>query len=369
MNVFLDARMFYHSGIGRYGRNLYRELYRLNPSCKITLGTGGQVFERLNEEIDWQPDAIAFTPPIYSLREQVRGSYLCNRYRRRFDLFHFPHYNIPWLSDVPLVVTCHDLIHLLFPQYFTKHKVVFARSLLKRAVRQAKIIITVSEHTRQDLSRFFPQAENKSRVVYHGVDKDFKPLSEEDVLRFKEQQKIDDFLLYVGNCKPHKNLSRLIMAYVKVKSQYRGLKLVILSQTGYNKDVAGAILKAGVERDVVWCQTADTHDLTAYYNAARLLLFPSLYEGFGLPPLEAMACGTPVVASNVSSIPEVVGDAAILVEPDDVDSIAAGIEQGLSDSGLRERLRLAGLKRAKGFSWGKTAEETWRIYQEVAGRE
>ena len=134
----------------------------------------------------------------------------------------------------------------------------------------------------------------------------------------------------------------------------------------HDDDVSAAISRCKVEEGVILCQPSDNHQLVLYYNAAQLLVFPSLYEGFGLPPLEAMACGTPVVASNLSSIPEVVGEAGILVDPVEVEDIAAGIERGLSDSLLRERLRQAGLERAKKFSWHKTAQQTWQVYQEVA---
>ncbi len=366
MKVFLDARMFYHSGIGRYGRNLYRELLRLTPPPRISLGLDEQVRLRLAAEMNCTPNVIPFNAPIYSLREQLWGAYLGQRYRQQFDLFHFPHYNIPWVCPSPTVVTTHGLSHLLFPQYFDPLKVSFARRLLQRVANQAKAIIAVSSISQQAFLRFFPRAEGKLRVIYNGVGAEFQPLPARDIAEFKHRRQLGDFLLYVGICKPLKNLPRLIAAYAQIKIRYPGLRLVILSQDIYNSEVAAAISRWKVEEGVILCQPSDSHQLVLYYNAARLLVFPSLYEGFGLPPLEAMACGTPVVASNLSSIPEVVGGAAILIDPAEVEAIVVGIERGLSDSLLRERLRQAGLERAKKFSWQKTAQQTWQVYQEVA---
>jgi glycosyltransferase involved in cell wall biosynthesis len=367
MDIFLDARMLYHSGVGRYSRNLYRELLKLKNPPRITLGVDEQVRRRL--ETKENLDTISFPAPIYSLREQFWGGYLSWRYKQRFDLFHFPSYNIPWLLPSHTVVTCHDLIHLLFPRYFSPPKVYFARHLLKRIADRAKRIITVSENTRQDILNFFPQAEGKIRVVYNGVGPEFHPLEREEVAEFKRRRQLDDYLLYVGTCKPYKNLPRLIAAYAQLKVRYPTLKLIILSQKDYNNnEVCDAISHWKVGEGVVQERPADTQELNLYYNAARLLVLPSMYEGFGLPPLEAMACGTPVVVSNISSLPEVVGDAGILIDPSDVDSIVAGVEQGLCDSGLYKRLSRDGLDRARQFTWEETARRTWEVYQEVMGQ-
>lgn len=367
MNIFLDARMLYHSGIGRYSRNLYRELLKLENPPRITLGVDETVRRRL--EIKEDPDTISFPAPIYSIREQLWGGYLGWRYKRRFDLFHFPSYNIPWLLPSNTVVTCHDLIHLLFPRYFPPHKVYFARQLLKRVADHAERIITVSESTKRDILRFFPQTEGKIRVVYNGVGPEFRPLEKEVVAEFKRRRQLDDYLLYVGTLKSYKNLPRLIAAYARLKTRYPTLKLIILCQKDYNNDeVCQAISHWKAGDGVILDQPADTGDLVLYYNAARLLVLPSMYEGFGLPPLEAMACGTPVVVSNVSSMPEVVGDAGILIDPYDVDSITEGIERGLSDSDLYKRLSRDGLDIARQFTWEETARRTWQVYLEVMGQ-
>jgi len=365
MNIFLDARMFYHSGIGRYGRNLYRELLKLPPPLQITLGLDEKLLGRLRNEISSSPDCVLFNAPIYSLLEQWRGSHLCRRYQERFDLFHFPHYNIPWLLSPKTVVTCHDLIHFVFPQYSHPAKLFFARRLLKRVANKAKRIITVSEYTKQDFLRFFPQARDKLTVIYNGVGNEFRPLADNQVAEFKRKEGLGDFLLFVGNLKPHKNLPALIAAYARLKDRYSGLKLIILSQKVYNKDISRAISHWKVDDGVVIHQPASLEELILYYNAAQLLVFPSLYEGFGLPPLEAMACGTPVVASKTSSIPEVVGESAIMIDPKDIESITAGIEQGLTDSSLREKLKNTGQVRAQRFTWEKTARQTWQIYRDM----
>ncbi|MFQ5645555.1 MAG: glycosyltransferase family 4 protein [bacterium] len=361
MRIFLDGRMFYHSGIGRYGRNLYRELLSLPSAPEIVLGLNPAVKRRLEKKTDYLP----FNASIYSFSEQILGGYTGWRYRRRFDLFHFPHYNIPWFFPGKMVVTCHDLIHLIFPQYFASYKVAVARGLLGRVARQAETIIAVSKQSRQDFLSFFPEARGKTEVIYQGVGEEFRPSGKEEIDNFKREHDLGDFLLYVGNCKPHKNLPRLIAAYAQVKKRFPGLKLVILSQDGDQSKVREAISRWKVMKEVKLLKLADQPELIRYYNAAALLVFPSLYEGFGLPPLEAMACGTPVVASNTSSIPEVVGGDAVLIEPAETDSISSGIERVLTDTSLRKKLRAAGLKRAHRFSWEETARQTFQVYQRI----
>ena len=368
MKVFIDARMFYHSGIGRYGRSLYRELRRLAPRDDFTLAASAPVRRRFAAEEKARVRFIPFEAPVYGWREQVWGGYLSWCCRRRFNVFHFPHFNVPCLLPAGVVVTCHDLIHLLFPQNFPAHKVFFARRLFERLARQARRIIVVSQCTRRDFIRFFPEAEDKLRVIHNGVDESFRPLPAADCERFKRRQALGDFLLYVGNCKAHKNWLRLIEVYAALRRRYRGLKLVFLSQ---DERCRGQVLKTAAawkleEGDVLF-RSPGCRELVYYYNAAALLVLPSLYEGFGLPALEAMACGTPVVAAAGSSLPEVTGDAAVLVDPRCVDSILAAVEQVLEDSQLRDDLRRRGLARARNFSWRKTASETWRVYQEVTG--
>jgi glycosyltransferase involved in cell wall biosynthesis len=314
-----------------------------------------------------KPDFIPFNAPIYSLREQLWGSYLSWCYQRHFDVFHFPSYNIPWFTPPHTVVTCHDLTHLVFPQFFSSQKLYFARHILKRVANRAKRIITVSEHSRQDLIRFFPQTKEKLTVIYNGVGDDFRALPSEEVDTFKKERELGDFILYVGNRNPHKNLPRLIAAYARLKSAYPDLKLIILNQRVYNDEVCEAISRWKVGEGVIQHQPADSRELVLYYNAARVQVLPSLYEGFGLPVLEAMACGTPVVTSNTSSMPEIAGNAAILIDPCDVDSIVAGVERGLTDSSLRQKLRQAGMDRAREFTWQKAAMKTCQVYQEVIG--
>lgn len=357
MRVVLDARMAFHSGIGRYIRNLCRELQRQSTDLTLSL-----LMDPRGMDGAWQDGGrshvIPFPAKIYGLSEQFRGSWLCRVYAKQTSLFHFPHYNVPWLLPRNSVVTIHDLTHFLFPQHSARYQVWLAFRLFERGVRRAAHLITVSQATRQALEAVLPEAQGKTTVVYHGVEERFHTLSTAVIEEFRRTVYGGRFLLYVGNTKPHKNLPRLLQAFSLVRARYQNLGLVLL----------------GVESSSTLNHTEGVHNyqyvrdehLTLWYNAAEALLLPSLNEGFGLPALEAMACGTPVIASNVASLPEVVGDAGILVSPWDVEALAEAIGRLLAEPDLRHDLRQKGLQRAQAFSWARAAEQTLEIYRRVA---
>jgi len=357
MKVMLDARMAFHSGIGRYIRCLSRELLRQSPGLILALLIDPREAGRAQQDIG-QADVIPFPAKIYSLQEQAWGSWLCRVSAKRASLFHFPHYNVPWFLPRNSVVTVHDLTHFQFPQSFGRLRAGLALKLLRRGVRRATQLIAVSHATRQALETMLPEARGKTTVIYHGVEEQFRPLSPLMVEHFKRRTQGGRFFLYVGSAKPHKNLPRLLEAFGRVRARHRDLSLVLLGV-----DPPGALNHVQGVR--AYRQVGDSH-LALWYNAAEALVFPSLNEGFGLPALEAMACGTPVLASNVASLPEVVGDAGLLVNPWDTDAWAQEMERLLLDSSLRHDLRAKGLQRASQFSWVTAAEQTLKLYREVA---
>ena len=244
--------------------------------------------------------------------------------------FHAPHYVLPALTPSRTVVTIHDCIHLMFPEYL-RHRLgyAFARASLYTAAHKSDRIFTVSEQSKRDILKFFDVPPEKIVVTPNAIDDRFSvPPSEEHVVNTRERYQLShSYLLYVGNIKPHKNLERLIEAFHLVRQQGRSeLELIIIGdEISKLQSLRRAVHKYDIHRYVRFLGYVPDKTLAVLYRLASVFVFPSLYEGFGLPPLEAMASGTPVVTSNVSSLPEVVGDAAVLVDPYKAEAIADGI--------------------------------------------
>jgi glycosyltransferase involved in cell wall biosynthesis len=270
-------------------------------------------------------------------------------------------------------VTIHDCIHLMFPQYLpNRFALAYARTSIALAARRATRIMTVSESSKRDILRFVDAPPGKIDVIYNAYDERFgiEP-GEEDVLRVRERYQLQDpFVLYAGNVKPHKNLERLIDAFSLLRGRALDHVKLVLIGDDISKYAAlrRAVHQHQLHRRVRFLGYMPEETLGALYRLANVFVFPSLYEGFGLPPLEAMASGTPVVTSNVSSLPEVAGDAAVLVDPYDPGAIADGIQRVLTDETLRAELRRKGLARARQFSWDQSVRRIREIYTE-AGRE
>jgi glycosyltransferase involved in cell wall biosynthesis len=269
------------------------------------------------------------------------------------------------------VVTIHDCIHLRFPQYLPKRgALAYARAQMGAAASRSNRILTVSEASKRDILEFFKVAPEKITVIYNGIDERFATEPPADKMRAVEEryQLQGEFALYVGNVKPHKNVERLLDAFHLVRqSGLHDLKLVVIGDD-ISKYAAlrRAVHRYNLHKYVRFLGFLPDETLAVVYRLAAVFVFPSLYEGFGLPPLEAMACGTPVVTSNVSSLPEVVGDAALLVDPYSAEAIADAMRRVLTDTSLRSDLRARGLARAGEFSWEQSARRVREIYDEVA---
>ena len=278
---------------------------------------------------------------------------------------HFARYAI-YLQKKP-IITVHDVARLCFDFDGEPAK---ERSLLDldvRGIKRAAHIIAVSQNTKHDLVRYLKVPEEKVSVVYNGVDHNlFKPGKKS---LFVNPGK--PYILYVGSERPRKNLSRLLQALSKIRADFPGLKLMKVGSPGrsheFRKQTLREVESLRVSDDVTFVEHVPEDDLPYYYSCACLLAYPSLYEGFGLPPLEAMACGCPVITSNTSSLPEVVGDAAIMIDPYDVDALAKAMTEILTNDRLREEMVKKGLAQARKFSWERTAEETLKVYQRVGG--
>ena len=370
MRIAIDARKLHDFGIGTYIRNVLRGLARLdqqNEYIVLCRPEDVEVAGGLGPNFRAVPESAR----PYSIGEQFRIP--LSLVRERAHLLHEPHYVLPPATRCRAVVTIHDCIHLMFPQYLPGAMAYYyARASMWSAVRKADRILTVSETSKRDILKFFDIPPEKVAVIYNAIDERFLAEPDEGQMdRIRQRYQLDHpFLLYVGNIKPHKNLGRLIEAFARVKSSgLDDLRLVIVGdQVSRYPPLRQAVHRHRLDKEVRFLGFQPYDTLAVFYRLSRAFVFPSLYEGFGLPPLEAMACGTPVVTSNVSSLPEVAGGAAILVDPYDPASIADGISRAVSDTTLRQELVAKGLARARDFSWTQSVAAIHQIYMDVLDR-
>jgi glycosyltransferase involved in cell wall biosynthesis len=368
VRIAIDVRKLHDYGIGTYVRNLLKQLARQDHRNEYVLlsrpsdcGLAAELGENFR--------AVPEPSRPYSIREQLAVP--LDLRREGIDLFHAPHYVLPPLAPARSVVTIHDCIHLMFPQYLpNRFAWWYARTSLWAATHRAHRVLTVSETSKRDILRFFDIPPAKIDVIYNGIDELFWTTpNEEEVVRVRERYQLTDpFALYAGNIRPHKNLERVIDAFYRVRRDGLGdIKLLIIGdEISKYATLRRAVHRYKLHKHVRFLGFVPDQTLAVLYRLAAVFVFPSLYEGFGLPPLEAMASGTPVVTSNVSSLPEVSGGAALLVDPYDVDAIASGIRMVLTDGCLRDELRQRGLARAREFSWERSVARIRAIYEEVA---
>ncbi len=369
VRIGIDARKLHDFGIGTYIRNLLRELARIDHDTEFVLLSRAADRNELTA-LGRNFRAVTETAGNYSVAEQIKIPLALKR--ERVDLFHAPHYVLPPLVSCRSVVTIHDCIHLMFPQYLpTRGAKTYAKVSIAMATRRATRVMTVSETSKRDIMNLFGTDASKIDVIYNSYDERFAVApGDEEISRVRERYQLhEDFILYAGNVKPHKNLERLIEAFHLVRE--RGLDHVKLVMIGDDISKYAALRRAVHQHQlhpyVRFLGYLPEGTLAAMYRLASVFVFPSLYEGFGLPPLEAMASGTPVVTSNVSSLPEVAGHAALLVDPHDPSAIADAICRVLTDDALAADLRTRGLARARQFSWEASVRRVREIYGEVAG--
>lgn len=284
------------------------------------------------------------------------------------DVFHSPDFSLPPTYRARPVLTVHDLSFMRLPQCSYPSLRAFLTQVVPRSVRRAEVVLADSECTRNDVIQLLGADPRRVRVIYPGVDERFRRVSDQDTLDAVRLRYglPDHFVLSVGTLQPRKNYERLVEAYALVRA-HSDIKLVIAGGKGWMYDgIFRKVEELGLRNDVRFLGYVDDKDLPALYTLAALFAFPSLYEGFGLPALEAMACGTPVVASNASSLPEVVGAAALLVNPTDVSALAEAILEMLDDHARRDDIVQRGLAQAQRFTWNQAALHLLAIYQEMA---
>ena len=289
---------------------------------------------------------------------------------RRFglDVLHAPAYVVPLVSTCPSVVTFHDLSFYLMPDAFNLQNRLYLQFFSRLAARRARRFIAVSEATRQDLVRLLGVDPARIDVVYNGVDERFQPEADpERVARFRAARSLpEQFILYLGTLEPRKNIPVLLRAYAAARRRGVSAPLVLAGGRGWRDQlIAPLIEELGISDAVRLVGFVPMDEQALWYNAATLFAFPSRYEGFGFPVLEAMACGTPVIASNRSALPEIVGDAGVLVDPDDPERLAEALVSLLHDDARREDLARRGRQRAERFTWDKAARATLRSYQQT----
>jgi glycosyltransferase involved in cell wall biosynthesis len=307
-------------------------------------------------------------PPTPLVRVPVYLTY--ELFRRPVDVLHVQ-YTAPPFCRVPVVVTIHDLAFERMPETFTRRGSFQLKLTVRRTAKKAARVATVSEYSRQDLLDIYKLPPEKVVVTYNGVESSFNPRpsvpneAEEVRRRFGVSR---DFLLAVGSLQPRKNLVRLIRAYARLRSErqdFRPQLVIVGRKLWLASEIFDEVKRHPWADDVILTGYVADEDLPALYRAARAFVYPSLFEGFGLPPLEAMACGTPVVTSDVSSLPEITGDAALLIDPNDERALASALIEVVNNDRLRAELREKGIAQAMKFTWRDAAEKTLRLYQEA----
>ncbi len=369
--IGIDAR-FYGSigkGLGRYTQKLIQHLEKIDSENTYF------VFLRHENFDEYTPSNQNFQKVLadynwYSFSEQIFFPKLLHSYR--LDLMHFPHFNVPILYFRKFVITIHDLILLHFPTrrastlslvwYWTKFCAY--RLVIYCAIVRSKRIIAVSQFTKKDILSQYSVAKNKIVVTYEACEKNLResPQSSEQIL--EKYGILRPYFLYVGNAYPHKNLEQLISAFSDVSAVLKDLNLVLVGKEDYfYLRLKAEVNKKKVE-GVIFPGFVSDQDLSVVYQQALLYVFPSLYEGFGLPPLEAMQRGVPVICSNSTCLPEILGEAAFFVDAKVKEEITTAILKVFHDETLRKELILKGHKQVEKYSWEKMASETLEIYLE-----
>jgi glycosyltransferase involved in cell wall biosynthesis len=372
LRIAIDAHSV-GTGLGgneRYATNLIEALAEIDQTNRYTLYvTKREAMERFGNR--WPNFSVRSTLPHTPLI-RIPLTLSAELRRNPVDVLHVQ-FTAPPFSPCPVVVSIHDLSFEHLPQTFTWRSRKQLRITVRRTARQASQVIALSEYARDDIVKTYQLSPDKIRVIPLSAGDHFRPISDEEELqRVRQTYGIEgEYMLSVGAIQPRKNLGRLVAAYSRLhdaKPEGKLPKLVLAGKCAWLYDeTLRAIKDLGLSDSVILPGYVPESDLPALYSGALCFIYPSYFEGFGLPPLEAMQCGVPVIVGNRTSLPEVVGDAAILVDPFDVNSLAAAIEKVISDSDLRARLSVKGLARSKLFNWRETARQTLAVYRKAAG--
>lgn len=367
MRAAIDARLKYYrpGGIAEYTRHLVRALAGLDTETHYTIVHHVRDAETLAPGPNFHR-VSTLTPSHHRLERWLLAAELLPR---RFDLYHTPEGILPQRAARREIITVHDVHYLHFPQYMTAASRRYYNDQIERSTRRAARILVSSEATRADLVTLLGVPTEKIVTHQLGVDDHFRPANEDTIAAMRARYHLPPgYLLFVGTFEPRKNLPGLFAAYARLRADLPDAPpLVLVGRRGWLMDeIEAAVKQHALEPHLRWITNAPRADLPALYSGARLLALPSHYEGFGLTALEAMACGTPPIVSNRSSLPEVTGDAGLLIDPDDPDALADALHRLLTDDALRDDLRTRGLKRAAEFTWQRTAATVLDTYRRVA---
>jgi glycosyltransferase involved in cell wall biosynthesis len=364
MRIAIDARLTYYSqaGISQYVQRLVRELPRLDPDVRWSFVQSA----RDDRTLDPERRIDAWTPCHHRLERWALGVELL---RHRVDLLHAPDFIPPAFGAGRMVITIHDLNFIHFPHFLTPDSLRYYAGQIDWAIRRADHILADSHQTRQDLLTLLDAPPDKVTTVHLAADEHFRPLDEPGAA--PARYGLDPgYLLFVGTLEPRKNVPALLRAYRQlIDGRVTDQPLVVVGRPGWLADEIYATLETLDLGDQVRIleDVYDAESLVELYNGAAVLAIPSFYEGFGLPALEAMACGVPVVAAARGSLPEIMGGAGLLIDPEEPDDLAEALKRVLTDEGIRSDLVARGLARAAEFTWTETARQTLAVYRRVLG--
>ncbi|MBZ0292585.1 MAG: glycosyltransferase family 4 protein [Anaerolineae bacterium] len=363
-HIGIDARLTYYriGGISTYIKRLILALEILDTNHHYTVfdsrKSGNTLTHRFQQSKLWTPCHHRFEP--VSLSAELL--------RFNLDLLHSPDFIPPLRGARQHIITIHDLNFLHYPQFLTAESRRYYNDQIERAVQQADHILADSEATKQDLVNMLAVPAEKITVHMLGVDESFRPLPLDDLVPVRQQLDLPDaYVLFLGTFEPRKNVKGLLDAYRLLRNEFpQAPPLVLAGTRGWLFDETMAHVDAlKLAPHVLWRENISQKDLPALYNMASVLVLPSFYEGFGFPALEAMACGTVPVVSNRSSLPEVVGDVGLQVNPDNPVELAKALQHALSDQDWRMTMQQAGLARAATFTWERTAHIALSAYQRL----
>jgi len=366
MRIGIDARLVYYSqaGIGQYILNLVKWLGEIDSANEYVLLQSRKDHTTIIKQANFRRASL-WTPSHHRFEQHALPAEIV---RQGLDLLHSPDFIPPFRASCRTIITVHDLAFLLYPQFLTQESARYYGQI-DQAVRRADHIIADSKNTRQDILSLLGAPADKVSVVYLAANPVYRPIPL-DQARQRAADKFGlegDFILFVSTIEPRKNLATLLRAYRQLLDAYKlDVELALVGGQGWlYEEIPSLVKDLRLTDKAHFLGRVPDKDLLHLYNAAGVLVHPAIYEGFGLPPLEAMACGTPVIVSNTSSLPEVIGDAGLLIEPENVDAWAVALWRVFTDDTLRDELAQKALARSGYFSWERTARQTLDIYRQV----
>jgi glycosyltransferase involved in cell wall biosynthesis len=360
MRIVLDARKYFDFGIGTYIQNLAAHIESRGELVLLVAPADAQ-------RIDQFSSAQKRINSSHKYSIQELHSIATDANMLHADVFHAPHYTTPFGLAMPCVTTIHDILHVRGTKYFSFPQRMYARAMITHACKASRAVIVDSEFTKRELMDGFPIADGHVHVIHLGVSSNyFNKYSETAIKRFRKKYGlIKPTILYTGSLKPHKNIRLLISAYAHMKHHTEYQLAFAGESITEHRELWNLVKQNGLTGDIAMIGQVSLNDLALAYQAASVVVLPSLYEGFGFSVLEAMASGTPAIGANAGSIPEIMGEGGILFDPHSVEDLTNTLENVLEDTVLRKQLVRRGLKNVARFSWEKCAEQTFQIYKEM----